>query len=450
MKNQHFLISVLTLCLILGYSLSDVYSYPWFARRLVDNCNKCHVAFPKTNDYGQYVKTTGYELPEISYEGLEESPIRRFLRYFPLAARFEVDAINSDPADVKGDLTFREIQIISGGSILNNKVSWWFHKHVVQNNDYVSLFDGTPHEMWGQYNLKFSKNDVTRVSLRYGMSELPLAFSPSKTMLSEIPYAIYNAALGANNFTLSTPEYGFAVFATKMGGDNYNQVKANAQLAVVNGKAEFSNGFSNIFGRVSVPIGRASLGTFAYFGSNDLPMAMEHHDDEMGEENEDSMDEMMMGNNFHRLGLDFTCSITPNANLYALALYGRDSNPQAFAESRSGRFFGGFAGLDYFLNERLMLQFRYDGVRFDGPTVEQHDDEIGEGHEASMDDMDMDHEGEGGHMHGARVTADMDDIVLGLHFIPFKQFERLKLVTEYKFGLKGTGDLLMSGFHLAF
>ena len=147
---------------------------------------------------------------------------------------------------------------------------------------------------------------------------------------------------------------------------------------------------------------------------------------------------MMMENSFYRLGLDFTYSIAPNANFYALALYGRDRNPLAFAESQAGSFFGGFAGLDYFMNERLMLQFRYDGVRFDGPTVEQHDDEMGEENEDSMDDMD--HEGEGGHGHGALVTADMDDIVLGLHFIPFKQFERLKLVTEYKFGLKGTGD----------
>ena len=76
MKDKLFFISVLTFVFLLGYNLSDVYSYPWFARRLVDNCNKCHNAFPKNNDYGQYVKATGYELPEISYEGLEESPIR--------------------------------------------------------------------------------------------------------------------------------------------------------------------------------------------------------------------------------------------------------------------------------------------------------------------------------------------------------------------------------------
>ena len=437
-------------------SANATYAYPWFARKLVDSCNKCHTAFPQNNDYGQYVKYSGYELPQISYDGLEESVIRRFLRYFPVAGRFEIDAINSGPSELRGDVNVREAQLISGGSILNNKVSWWFHKHVVQENEFISLFDGTPHEMWGQYNLRFSKNDVTRVSLRYGMSELPLAFSPSKTMLSEIPYAIYNAALGANKFTLSTPEYGFAVLATKMGGDNYNQVKANAQMAVVNGKAEFSNGFSNIFGRLSVPIGRTSLGTFAYLGSGDLMMAVadehgEEHGEEGGEHGEEPMGQdmgMMMENSYYRLGLDFTCSIAPNANFYALALYGRDSNPLAFAESQAGRFFGGFAGLDYFMNERLMLQFRYDGVRFDSPIVEQHDDEMGEEHEDSMDDMD--HEGEGDHLHGALVTADMDDIVLGLHFIPFKQFERLKLVTEYKFGLKGTGDLLMSGFHLAF
>lgn len=41
-------------------SANTIYAYPWFARKLVDSCNKCHTAFPQNNDYGQYVKYSGY------------------------------------------------------------------------------------------------------------------------------------------------------------------------------------------------------------------------------------------------------------------------------------------------------------------------------------------------------------------------------------------------------
>jgi hypothetical protein len=349
MRTKLLTAGMLVMALFMVYSTSDSFAYPWFARRLVDNCNKCHDAFPKNNDYGWYVKASGYELPEISYDGLEESPVRRFLRYFPVAARFEVDAVNSDPADMKGDLNVRELQLISGGSILDNKVSWWFHKHIVEGNDFVSLTDGTPHEMWGQYNLRFGKSDATRVSLRYGMSELPLRFSPSKTNIIENSYAIYNAALGENSFRLSLPQYGAYLQATRLGGENTNEVRSNLSLGFVNGTADFSShDFTQLFGRVSTRVSKVMVGAFTYVGSTGIPMpaadhtevpAEEGHADEHSEpppgehQDEHASEVMTMDNNFLRLGMDFDANLTSKVNLFALALYGRDSNPVGLQQS---------------------------------------------------------------------------------------------------------------------
>ena len=466
MKDKFFLVSVLTFVLLLGYNLSDAYSYPWFARRLVDNCNKCHVAFPKTNDYGQYVKTTGYELPEISYEGLEESPIRRFLRYFPVAARFEVDAINSDPADVKGDLTFREIQLISGGSILNNNVSWWFHKHIVESNNYVSLFDGTPHEMWGQYNLRFDKSDATRVNLRYGMSELPLRFSPSKTNVIESSFAIYNASLGGNSFRFSLPQYGAYLNATRLGGENTNEVKSNLSLGLVNGTADFSShDFTQVFGRVSTTVSKVMLGAFTYVGSGNILMAMDEHNEDQGDEHvedppadhgdehgEEFAEELMkMDNNFYRIGMDFDTYLTSKFNLFGLALYGRDSNPLGLAQAASGNYYGGFLGLDYSPSERLMLSTRFDFVRFGDLPAEEHADELGDEHGEEMPMDEAEHTTEaGGHGgHGELLTSNTDAMVFGLNFLPIPRYYQLRLTAEYRLAFQGLSDRLLIGFQYA-
>ena len=79
MNGKMFGLVTLVLGMLFIGRVDIAHGYPWFARRLVDSCNKCHTAFPQNNDYGQYVKYSSYELPQMSYDGLDESIIRRFL-----------------------------------------------------------------------------------------------------------------------------------------------------------------------------------------------------------------------------------------------------------------------------------------------------------------------------------------------------------------------------------
>lgn len=462
MKSRFFVPVIVLVTMMTLVSAWNVYSYPWFARRLVDSCNKCHVSFPKTNDYGWYVKSTGYELPQMDYTGLEESPVKRFLRYLPAAMRFKMDAINSNPSDIEGDINFREVQLISGGSILNNRVSWWFHKHLVEDNNFVSLLDGTPHEMWAQYNIRFGKSNVNRLGIRYGMAELPLRFSPSKTKISEVGYAIYTAMMGSNSFTLSTPQYGIMLNGLRLGGASFNEVKSNISLALVNGQGDFkSNKFNQFFGRVGTTVVKNTMvGAFTYIGSLDLPMAMETdghgegHGDEHGEEpgTEHSDESSTTDNNFFRVGMDFDMVLSPKINLYGLALYGKDSNPAGLEIADSGNFYGGFLGLDFTPNERFMLSWRYDAVRFNSVPEVGHNDEHGDGSEdMHMDEGGDDHsEGEGNvHMHGEMVMSNTDCMVFGLQLLPIPKFYQLRLTAEYRMGINGLDNLLIAGLQFA-
>ncbi|NIR52586.1 hypothetical protein GWO43_28760 [candidate division KSB1 bacterium] len=470
MKYRVMVVSILVLGLFALYASNDVQAYPWFARRLVDNCNKCHVSFPKTNDYGEYVKYTGYELPQMDYTGLEESPLKHFLRYVPVAMRFKMDAINSEPSNAEGDLNFREIQLISGGSILDNKISWWFHKHVVEDNTAVNLFDGTPHEMWAQYNLQFGKSDVNRVGVRYGMAELPLKFSPSKTKVSEVGYAIYNAILGNNTFTLSTPQYGVAVNGLRLGGDGFNEVQSTLSLAVVNGTGDFSSyDFNQIFGRVGTEVANTMIGAFTYVGSQEVPLTMET--DEHAEEDEHVADEhtdehadehvdepLTADNNVFRLGFDFDMDITPMFNVYGLGLYGRDGNPLGLQLADSGNFYGGFFGMDYCPSERLMFSWRFDAVRFSGLPAAEHDEHAEEEHaeheeEAPVDEHEaevVDDHGTGNvHIHGDLISTDTDAMIFGFQYLlPIPNYQ-LRLTTEYRIGIRGQSDLIISGLQFA-
>lgn len=451
MKHRMLAVGFVIVGLLVLNSTRDAYAYPWFARRLVDNCNKCHVAFPKTNDYGKFVKATGYELPSIEYTGLEEAPLKRFLRYFPVAVRFKVDAVNSDPDKIERDFNVRAAQLLSGGSILDNRVSWWFHKHIIEDNEFIDLFSGLPHEMWGQYNLKFGKNDAKRVSVRYGMSELPLHFSPAKTDLSEMEYAVYNAMLGQSPVMLSTPQYGAVLKGLKLGGESYNKIQSTFDLAFVNGLGDFSSHeFTKVFGRLGTTFGKTMLSAFAYLGSNNIPAAADPDADpeEGGHELGHASEPATVTDNFLRLGADFDLNVTPMFNIYGLALYGRDSNPLGMATSTSGNYYGGFLGLNYNPTERFMISMRYDGVRFGDLPEMGHDEHAEEGgHEEGGEHGD---EPGGGHMHGEMVTSDTDAMVFGLNFLLPVPNDQLRLTTELRLGFRGQSDKVIAGFHFAF
>jgi hypothetical protein len=396
----------------------------YFARRLVAECNTCHVAIPKLNTYGRLVKNMGYQLPELDLSQLHEPALKKATRYIPLSFRGVFDLANGDPNDLSAQFDVRALQMLSGGTAWGNRLSWWAHTHIVEDDDFVNPFTNTPHELWAQYNVSFGA-ERNRLSLRGGMSKLPLWFAPSKTKLSEIPYAIYDAAVGESAFTLSTPQYGFLVQGARL-NDLGNDLDISYAVAAVTGEPSFdSQRFTHVFSRFTRTIPGASFGLFGYAGSQDFPAhqdedveekhAEEEHAEEADEEHgEEEHASLSVNDRLYRVGFDIDANIG-RLNVVGLGLYGRNSNPGPDQSLGSRSYYGGFVGADFSATERLILSTRFDTVRFrdneqphDEHAEQEHDEEAGP---ASGDQM------EAGHAHGEIVRSNTDALIFGLNYL---------------------------------
>ncbi len=423
---------------------------PYLARRQVTSCNSCHVAVPKLNTYGRYVKNTGFELPELDLTEHQEFGLKKFSRFVPFAVRGIIDGANGNPSDsvFGGNLDVRALQILGGGALFNNRVSWWLHTHVVEDNEFVNPFTNTPHELWAQYNLPFG-GDATRVSVRGGMAELPLWFAPSKTKLSEIPYGIYDAAVGENTFTLSRPQFG--VMLNGAGLDEVgNDLTYSWSLAAVNGQGDFKSAqFTQVFGRVTKTFPTMSVGAFGFVGSQDMvaqPAEEADGHDHGAEEHAEALPSFT--DRLVRVGVDVEANVG-SLNIMALGLYGRNSNPEPVADAAARSYYGGFIGADFAVAERLVVSARYDGVRFRGPH-DLHEEEAAHHEEAAHEEAGHAEEpghGGAGHLHGELVTSNLDALVFGANYMLTWQ---LRLTTEYRRAFKGLDNKWIAGLQFAF
>ena len=448
-------------------SMKDAASVPivdeqpigYFARRLVTGCNTCHVAFPKLNTYGRLVKNMGYELPELDLNELHEPALKKVTRYIPLAFRGVLDLANGDPNDLNAQLDVRALQMLSGGTAWGNRLSWWAHTHIVEEDEFVNPFTNTPHELWAQYNMSFEA-ERNRLSLRGGMSELPLWFAPSKTKLSEIPYAIYDAAVGESSFTMSTPQYGFLVQGARL-DDLGNDLDFSYALTAVTGEQSFdSQRFTHVFSRFTKTISGANFGLFGYAGSQDFQVHQDEHAEEEHAEEEHAEEEhveethdelgaeeptsLSVHDRLYRVGFDIDADIG-RLNVFGLGLYGRNSNPGPDQSLGSRSYYGGFVGANVSATERLILSARFDAVRFrdnEQPHDEHAEQEpIEEAVPAHGDDL------AAGHFHGEIVRSNTDALVFGLNYL---LTWRIRLTTEYRKAFNGLEDKLIAGLQFAF
>jgi len=425
-----------------------------FARRLVAACNTCHVAFPKLNTYGRLVKNMAYQLPELDLGQLHEPALKKATRYVPLSFRGVFDVANGDPNDLTAQFDVRALQMLSGGTAWDNRLSWWAHTHIVEENEFVNPFTNTPHELWAQYNVSFGA-ERNRLSLRGGMSELPLWFAPSKTKLSEIPYAIYDAVVGESSFTLSTPQYGVLVQGARL-DDVGSDLDFSYAVAAVTGEQSFnSQRFTHVFSRFTRTIPGASFGLFGYAGSQDFQVHQEEHaevehaeeepteegHDEHGEEEPSSLN---VTDRLYRIGFDIDANIG-RLNLFGLGLYGRNSNPGPDQSLGSRSYYGGFLGADFSVTERLILSTRLDAVRFRDIEPPHDEQSEPENHEepAPMHAEDT----EAGHAHGEIVRSNTDALVFSLNYLLAWQ---VRLTAEYRKAFSGLGNKLIAGLHVAF
>jgi hypothetical protein len=99
----------------------SAFAIPAFARKYSFNCNMCHVAFPKLNDFGQRFRDRGYQIP--GQEGLEKTV---FETAIPIALRTTVGhSLYSSPAGTTAAFHLYGLDLLAAG-VLHKNISFFF------------------------------------------------------------------------------------------------------------------------------------------------------------------------------------------------------------------------------------------------------------------------------------------------------------------------------------
>ncbi len=434
-----YLKSTLKIVILGLFSTQLVLAYPGFGKKInpsiTKSCSQCHVAFPKLRLYGRTTREIGYQVPVTE---ADDGLIKSLFRSIPVGFRGKLDLADSDNGKSKLSL----VQIISSGTLLDNKLSWWYHKHLYDIEDdkdsklfnqdkLIPLNEGQPHEAWVQYNRS------TALNVRAGMFELPFWFSPIKTKVGESDYLAYGSSGNPDmSGTLAAPQFGIALNGYLSKGsseddwgdeseDNYAE-GYNYAIAVTNGKPEFPQDsdmtFNTFFGRITKKNSTYATGLWALTGKAEFAQEDEHagHDMEnmeIGEENVDSK-------RYYRFGADIDLFIKgDNVNLFGSFVYGNDINRD---------FVGGLIGYDHLILPKLFGSVRWDGVFFiNGDAMTETVDTHG-GDDHGEEDGHAD-EG-GGHAHGAMIMDDANSISAGIFYLPLSN---VRVGFEYVYQLNG-------------
>ena len=407
-------------------------AYPGYGKKidssLGNSCQSCHVVFPKLKLYGRTIREFGYNVPGTEFP--RPDMLTKIYRAVPIAVRGKINFFGTDQ---KSTVSMPALQLLSAGNVANNKVSWWFHKHLVEDNRSVPLNEGMPHESWLQINFS------DKIHVRAGMFELPMWFSFAKTKVSEIGYLYYSTSTNEGNFgAIAAPQFGIQANGTFNIASNdeddwgepedSNLEGYNYAISITNGETSWKRQINTFFGRITKKFPGAAVGIFSLTAIQKIAPEADHAHgaEEQAVETESKL--------IYRMGLDGELNLRGDAfSAYGSLAYGGDVDRN---------FVGGFAGIDYLISPKIFIFSRLDGVLFTGaPPEEEHD-------MAGMDmDMDMDHEEEAAHLHGDVISDDAAGLSVGLAYMIVGN---IRLGAEYRYGVKGIANTGMIQLQFAF
>jgi len=329
---------------------------PAFARQTKLGCNTCHTIFPQLTRFGRDFRDNGFRTPDEVQQLLKKTapppqtpppPAQDFWSFIPEQIPFSIqaklhDAINPKGV-VKSDFQLEELQLQSGGTF-TPRVSYYLHHHLAEEGSPGTLYTG-----WVRFNDLWGSDWFNVI---VGQFELPLSLSPEIERLSSFEYLAYNRQLGANPWTLGTPQLGVEVFGQSQRGTKIWAGVANGSGLALNDTTQSfdNNNFKDVYARVTQELGESFVGGFVYYGrASATPQDSGTFDD-----------------NFVRTGADAKVVIR-KFTVEAMAMYGRDNNPLGTGERRT--FVGGFVQGEWFVTDRTVVLARFDGVHQAQPAL---------------------------------------------------------------------------------
>lgn len=335
---------------------------PAFARKHGFNCNMCHVAFPKLNDFGQRFRDNGYQIP--GQAGLEKTV---FETGIPLALRTTAGySIYGNVGRSAAGFHLYGLDLLAAG-VLHKNISFFF-VYTPRIDEPAADFTGpgngdNPAQLAAleSANVVFSNLVRDKLNLRLGRFEPGFQRLSSKRLYYILqPFEIYDFAGSRNSFDFSANHIGIEATGRFMPGLKY-------ALGYINGTGANpdNNKFNDLYFAVSKTFGKGEgqsagqrVGVFGYRGWQPTDFTnpiVSPVGDINGRNNR----------NFTRFGGDISLN-WKTFNLQAMALRGSDD--RAFNDidpTRNYTFWGGVVELDWagLANNRLVGSLMYNWVR---------------------------------------------------------------------------------------
>lgn len=321
---------------------------PAFARRHKISCTACHVGFPKLNGFGEAFAGNGYQLPgadlsdQLIDTGDEDLTL---LNRVPLAIR--VDMFSRIRNDTRTRSDFQapfSVKILSSAPIKKN-VSYYFYFFADERGEITGIEDA----------FIFFNNGYEGVDLdiRIGQFQASDILFPREQRLTYQDFTYYITAVSDSDFRLtydriSEVSYNFDL-TDSIGMGIVAAITNGNGIGIANSDRNFdSDGYKNLYGKVSFDFDGDSIGLYGYSGR---------------EENDNNIK-----NEFFRIGPDFNFKIGDTINLWGNFLYGEDSNALFVASGNSGKIksWGGFVGVTYPFRDDWIASLLYNRVKVYG------------------------------------------------------------------------------------
>lgn len=357
MNKTRTVVLILAACMFVP---STAYPIPAFARKNGFNCNMCHTAYTKLNDFGERYRANGYQMP--GQEGLEKNV---FEIAPPIAFRtsFGMMVAHSQQANTNG-FDIQGFDLLAAGVL---------HKNLSFLIIYTPRLDEPAADYTGPQgntnpsqpaalesaNLVFSNLVQDALNLRIGRFEPAYhPFSSKRSFYLQQPYEIY---------TFTTPSNDFVFDDNQMGAEASGYFASGFRYAggVVNGTGANpdNNRAKDVYLRLARVIGRGEgqsagqrIGLFAYLGWQPTSLGDDHLDvtgEADGRRNKP----------FRRIGGDVSLN-WQTLNFHGMFMQGSDDKEFVSGATKNYEFTGGFARLDYaaLMNNRLVGSVLFNWV----------------------------------------------------------------------------------------
>jgi hypothetical protein len=206
-KTLTTVFSVCFALLILGQAALAI---PAFARKYGFNCNMCHVAYPKLNDWGQRFRDNGYQVP--GQVGFEKTA---FETAIPLAVRTSAGySLYGGNGQTAGGFHLYGLDLLAAG-VLHKNISFLF-VYTPRIDEPAADFRGpgagdNPAQLAAieSANIVFSNIVRDKLNLRVGRFEPGFQLMSSKRLYYLLqPFEIYQFAGSRNSFDFSANHIG--------------------------------------------------------------------------------------------------------------------------------------------------------------------------------------------------------------------------------------------------